>query len=102
MLSNVLAAHALSPAVRPRLMQRSRNYVRNGFEVLKNWMDNQNGLFTYTPPDASAVSFIRYHLDVNSTELVERLRDDLSVLIVPGDHFGIDHCLRISFGLPHD
>jgi aspartate/methionine/tyrosine aminotransferase len=39
---------------------------------------------------------------VNSTELVERLRDELSVLIVPGDHFGIDHCLRISFGLQHD
>jgi len=39
---------------------------------------------------------------LNSTELVERLRDERSVLIVPGDHFGIDHCLRISFGLPHD
>jgi aspartate/methionine/tyrosine aminotransferase len=24
------------------------------------------------------------------------------VLIVPGDHFGYDHHLRISFGLPHD
>jgi aspartate/methionine/tyrosine aminotransferase len=23
-----------------------------------------------------------------------------SVLIVPGDHFGLDHHLRISFGLP--
>jgi aspartate/methionine/tyrosine aminotransferase len=25
---------------------------------------------------------------------------DESVLIVPGDHFGMDHHLRISFGLP--
>ena len=23
-----------------------------------------------------------------------------SVLIVPGDHFGLDHHLRISYGLP--
>ena len=23
-------------------------------------------------------------------------------MIVPGDHFGMDRCLRISFGLPHD
>jgi len=25
-----------------------------------------------------------------------------SVFIVPGDHFGLDHLLRISFGLPPD
>ena len=36
------------------------------------------------------------------TELVSRLRDEKSVLIVPGDHFGLDGHLRISFGLPHD
>jgi aspartate/methionine/tyrosine aminotransferase len=24
------------------------------------------------------------------------------VLIVPGDHFGLDRFVRISFGLPHD
>jgi len=24
------------------------------------------------------------------------------VLIVPGDHFGVDGCVRVSFGLPHD
>jgi aspartate/methionine/tyrosine aminotransferase len=24
------------------------------------------------------------------------------VLIVPGEHFGLDNFVRISFGLPHD
>ena len=33
---------------------------------------------------------------------VERLRDEKSVLIIPGDHFGVDGHLRISYGLPHD
>ena len=32
----------------------------------------------------------------------ERIRDDKSVLIVPGDHFGLDNYIRISYGLPHD
>ena len=50
----------------------------------------------------AAIAFARYDIEVNSTELVERLRDEQSVLTVPGDHFGIDRCLRISFGLPHD
>ena len=31
-----------------------------------------------------------------------RLKDEKSVLIVPGDHFGLDGHLRISYGLPHD
>jgi aspartate/methionine/tyrosine aminotransferase len=43
---------------------------------------------------------VRYHLDVNSTELAERLILEKSVLVVPGDHAGLDHYLRISFGLP--
>jgi aspartate/methionine/tyrosine aminotransferase len=41
-------------------------------------------------------------LDLNSTELAERLRREKSVLIVPGDHFGMDHFLRMSFGLPQE
>ena len=45
---------------------------------------------------------MRYHLDVNSTELVNRLMHEKSVLIVPGDHFGLDHHFRISYGLPPD
>ena len=24
------------------------------------------------------------------------------MLIVPGDHFGMDHFVRVSYGLPHD
>ena len=45
---------------------------------------------------------VRYNLDVNSSELVDRLIREKGVLIVPGDHFGLDHHLRISFGLPHE
>ena len=35
---------------------------------------------------------------MNSTELVLRLRDERSVLVVPGDHFGMDGYLRVGFG----
>ena len=102
MLSNVLAALALSPKVRPRLLERTRNYIRRGFPVLLDWIESHPGLFSLRPPDAAAIAFIRYHLEVNSTLFAERLRREKSVLIVPGDHFGMDHFLRVSFGLPHD
>jgi aspartate/methionine/tyrosine aminotransferase len=45
---------------------------------------------------------VRYHLDVNSSQFTERLRKEKGVLIVPGDHFGMDRFVRISFGLPED
>lgn len=102
MLSNKLAAIALSPAVRPRLLQRTRDYIRHGYPVLQEWMNNHPQMFTLRAPDAAAIAFIRYHLDVNSTVFTERLRQEKSVLIVPGDHFGMDHFIRISFGLPHN
>ena len=98
MMSNHLAAHALSPEVRPRLIRRTREYIRNGFPILERWMDQQNGLFSYTPPQASAVSFVRYHLDIDSVKLMEILCRDASVFVGAGDSFGVDHHLRIAFG----
>jgi aspartate/methionine/tyrosine aminotransferase len=102
MLSNKLAALALSPEVRPRLLKRTRNYIQQGYPVLKQWMDSHENTFSVVPPDAAAIAFVRYHLDINSSLLADRLRKEKSVLIVPGDHFGMDHFMRISYGLPHD
>jgi len=102
MLSNKLAARALSPKVRPRLIQRTRNYIKQGYPVLQDWMNDQGDIFSIIPPAAAAIAFIGYHLDINSSELTERLIKEKSVLIVPGDHFGLDKFLRVSFGLPQD
>jgi aspartate/methionine/tyrosine aminotransferase len=102
MMSNKLAALALSPEVRPRIIRRTREYIRRGYPVLEKWMKSHGDTFRLTPPGAAAIAFIRYHLDINSTEFTDRLRSEKSVLIVPGDHFGLDRFVRISFGLPHD
>jgi aspartate/methionine/tyrosine aminotransferase len=102
MLSNKLAARALSPKVRPHIIQRTRDFIKQGYPVLQEWIDNHGDIFSIIPPAAAAIAFIRYHLDINSTELTERLIKEKSVLIVPGDHFGLDKFLRVSFGLPHD
>lgn len=100
MLANKLATIALSPQVRPRLLQRTRDYIRQGFPILDSWLEDHEGIFTMVPPQAAAIAFTRYHLDINSTEFTERLRQEKSVLLVPGDHFGLDRYLRISYGLP--
>jgi aspartate/methionine/tyrosine aminotransferase len=98
--SNKLAALALSNMVRPRIIQRTRNYIRTGFPLLQQWIDHQKDTFRLVPPQAAAIAFVRYRLDVNSTDLANRLIQEKSVLIVPGDHFGMDKFIRISYGLP--
>ncbi len=102
MLSDVLTTLALSPSVRPKLLARTRKFIREGYPVLTAWAAEHGNMIRVFPPQAAAIAFVRYNLDVNSTVLADKLRREKSVLIVPGDHFGLDRHLRISFGLPRD
>jgi aspartate/methionine/tyrosine aminotransferase len=102
MLDNKLAAYALSPQVRPRILARTRDYVRQGYAHFERWAEGHGDLFTWVPPEAAPIVFARYDADINSTEFGMRLIHEFSVQIVPGDHFGMDGHLRFSFGLPED
>ena len=42
-------------------------------------------LFSVRPPDAAAIAFVHYYLDINSSEFTERLRKEKSVLIARGE-----------------
>jgi aspartate/methionine/tyrosine aminotransferase len=66
---------------------------------MDEWFRDQ-GVFSCRRPDAGAICFARYDLPIASAELAERLRVEKSVLIVPGDHFGVEHFIRFGFGLP--
>ena len=96
-LSDVLARKALRPDVRARILARTRGILRANYPVLEEWVGRQDDL-RMVPPRAGAIAYLRYGWPVNSTALVTRLRDEHGVLIVPGDHFGMDGYLRIGFG----
>jgi len=97
-LSDRLAQLALRPENREKILARTRGILNKNFPVIEAWLKGHGGLFSFRPPQAGAIVFIRYNLKVNSTALVERLIHDRSVLIVPGDHFEMDHHLRFGFG----
>jgi aspartate/methionine/tyrosine aminotransferase len=101
-LANKLAAHALSPEVRPWILKRTREYARRGFANLKNWVDDHKEVLSVLPPGAAAIGFVHYNRQINSSELVQRLIHEQQTYVVPGDHFGMDHYLRISYGLSDD
>jgi aspartate/methionine/tyrosine aminotransferase len=101
-LSDALARIALEPATRARIAERTRGIVQANLGILRAWMEAQDGRFRYRPPDAGAICYTHYDAPVNSTEFAEKLRVDKDVLVVPGDHFGMDRYLRLGFGNPQD
>jgi len=97
-LSDRLARVALAPARRARILERTRDIIRSNYPIVQRWVDAHAPLLTHVAPDAGAIVFVRYRHSINSTVLVDRLREEQSVLVVPGDHFDMDGYLRIGFG----
>ena len=97
-LSDRLAQIALEPGNRKRILERTRGILRNNYPILEAWIRRQSDLFHLIEPPAGAVAFMRYNLPINSSKLAHHLIEKKSVLVVPGDHFGMDGFVRIGFG----
>ena len=97
-LSDRLARHALAPDRRTALLERTRRMIAANFPIVVAWLDAHAGNLAWVPPEAGAMAFVRYHQDIGSTALANRLRETEGVLVVPGDHFGLDGHLRIGYG----
>lgn len=99
-LDMALAEMALDPEVRPKLTGRARRLIDRGFGRLQAALDRLPDIFGLVPPEASAMSFVRFNLPVGSRELALRLRTEQAVLVVPGDCFGLNFHIRVSTALP--
>lgn len=102
MMSMHLAKHALDPEVRPRITARARRLIRRGFDTLQSELARVPGVFNVVPPDASAMSFVRFDLPVSSDVFAARLLKDADVLVIPGSRFGVEEHFRFSSALPDD
>jgi aspartate/methionine/tyrosine aminotransferase len=96
-LNDRLARIALEPSRREKLLARTRMIIRSNYPILRRWIEKHKGL-SHAAPDAGAIAWIRHAHPVRSSVLAERLRDERSVLVVPGDFFEMDGYLRIGFG----
>lgn len=98
-LTDHMAAIALSPEVRPRILERTRKRLLEGWDITRQWLDDV-GVFSYHPPAAGAITYARYDLPIDSADFAELLRAEYDVLIVSGEHFGMGKYLRIGYGPP--
>ena len=101
-LTDHLATRVLEPTRRLQLLKRTRNIIKTNLPILEKWLQSFDGLFNYQPPQAGAILFTAYKYKINSTQLVEKLLKEKNVLLVPGDHFELDHHLRLGYGSPPD
>jgi aspartate/methionine/tyrosine aminotransferase len=97
-LSDMLATIALQPGMREKILGRTAGIVKKNWNILREWLDERADIFEYIPPQAAAICFPKHNLPVSSLELVNRLLREKSLLIIPGEHFGMEKYLRIGFG----
>ena len=97
-LSDRLAQTALAPPTRARLLARTRRVIADNLPRVEAWLAAHGDRFSWIRPEAGAIVYTRYAHPINSTALVTRLREEESVLVVPGDQFGMDGFLRLGVG----
>jgi aspartate/methionine/tyrosine aminotransferase len=100
MMSMELAAQALAPAARDAITARARGLIRRGFETLQMALETHPGVFSVVPPQASAMSFVKFDLPLSSDEFASRLLAEEDVLVIPGSRFGVEGHFRFSSALP--
>jgi aspartate/methionine/tyrosine aminotransferase len=96
-VSDRLTALAMRPDVRENVLARTRAIVRANLPPLEGWIQ-AHPYFRYVRPIAGAIVYVKYDLPVASADLVERIRLDQSVLLVPGSMFGLKKGIRFGFG----
>jgi aspartate/methionine/tyrosine aminotransferase len=97
-LSERLANFAMEPARRETILARTRGILRRNLPVLEEWIGSHGSVFEYVRPSAGAIAFVRYKLHIAPTALIDRIREEQSVLLVPGNQLGVGKYIRIGYG----
>ena len=96
--SDHFASIALEPIARNKLLERTRRIVKANYPVLEEWLKRFGDAFTWHPPQAGAICWVRYRQAASALDIVEKLRAEHGVLLVPGEHFGMPGYLRFGYG----
>ena len=93
-----LAALALAPGTREKILARTRGILNRNWPVLEAWLKSFGDTFSWRAPEAGAICYARYAPKVSGLEIVQTLREQNDVLLVPGEHFGAPGYIRFGMG----
>ena len=97
-VSEHVANLILQPDRREEILERNREFLNTNLSTLMDWAADKKELLSFVPPKAGGMVFLRYQLAENSSDLARRLRKQKSLLVLPGDVYGMDHYIRIGIG----
>jgi aspartate/methionine/tyrosine aminotransferase len=95
-ISDIVARVAVSN--REKLYARTRAILQRNLPILRDWAGGFGGFLSFREPKAGALCLVQYHASIPSYELAERIREQRSVLVVPGAHLGLEGYLRLWLG----
>ncbi len=97
-LSDLIAAHVLHPNNRMETLNYIRHELAKNLDIFQDWISEFNDHFNFIPPEAGAMAFVKYDWPINSSELIEKIRNEASVMLVAGDWYGMDNFIRFGYG----
>jgi aspartate/methionine/tyrosine aminotransferase len=95
-LNDALARLALKH--REEVFGRNQGIMAANLATAKAWIAEHSNLVSWIPPRAGLLALLRYRLDIPSYELANRLAEEYSVMLAPGEAFGVEGHLRIGIG----
>ena len=98
LVSDELTAVAMQPDRREWILARTRSILDRQLPRLEKWLQTHDDIFRFVPPRAGAIIYVEYELPLDSTELIDTIRKETSVLLVPGDMLGLGRGIRFGYG----
>ena len=97
-LSQHIACKVLEPMTIQKIKKRAKKLLNENLEYFENWIIPYSNNLSFTRPQAGGFIYVKYNLDINSTDLIHNLRKNEGVFVVPGDSFGMDGYFRVGLG----
>lgn len=97
-LGEYLAIEALQEKNRLDTIKRNLQFSQTCLALLSQFIDENNRVLSWVPPNAGFTAFPKYDSQLTSEEFCKNLLREEKLLISPGQHFGLDKHLRINIG----
>lgn len=99
-LSDYLACRAF--AHREAILARTLGISAQNLATFRAFLAEHRDLFSWIEPRGGLLGLLRYHIDLPSETVANRLAEEESVMLAPGSAFGMEGRLRLGLGARPD